>query len=238
MPRPGSHPTTQRLRHPVVDRRVLAHFGFTDPALARFGQRRHPRRPRADVEPILRDLPSSRDLTAQSHTRPGIIGAGRSWTAWTISVLSMPRRYTDVIARRESPPTSVATATGSVTGQPRVARRPHGFPAAPSCRSRPVWGATGYHQTQLGPLNRVEHPAKSRRPQGLTLDLLGSLSLHGRSCASGARIEYPLRPKTTNERCHVLDQASPCSSCSTSISSTFAASTGNTSHIVAAKFPC
>ena len=29
----------------------------------------------------------------------GITGAGRSWTAWTISVLSIPRRYTDVIAR-------------------------------------------------------------------------------------------------------------------------------------------
>ena len=29
----------------------------------------------------------------------GIIGAGRSWTAWTISVLSIPRRYAEVIAR-------------------------------------------------------------------------------------------------------------------------------------------
>jgi hypothetical protein len=29
----------------------------------------------------------------------GIIGAGRSWTVWMISVLSIPRRYTDVIAR-------------------------------------------------------------------------------------------------------------------------------------------
>jgi len=29
----------------------------------------------------------------------GIIGAGRSWTAWTISVLSVLRRYTEVIVR-------------------------------------------------------------------------------------------------------------------------------------------
>ena len=32
-----------------------------------------------------------------------IIGSGRSWTAWMISVLSIPRRYRDVIARSAWP---------------------------------------------------------------------------------------------------------------------------------------
>lgn len=41
----------------LVDRRVLAHFGFTDHALARFAQRAGIHGdPRRDIEPILRDL--------------------------------------------------------------------------------------------------------------------------------------------------------------------------------------
>jgi hypothetical protein len=43
----------------------------------------------------------------------GIIGAGRSWTAWTISVLSIPRRYTEVIARSAWPSWRWMTSSGT-----------------------------------------------------------------------------------------------------------------------------
>jgi hypothetical protein len=33
----------------------------------------------------------------------GIVGVGRSWTAWMISLLSIPRRYAEVIPRSASP---------------------------------------------------------------------------------------------------------------------------------------
>ena len=40
---------------------------------------------------------------SRSPLAAGIIGAGRSWTACTISVLSMPRKYTDVTPRSAWP---------------------------------------------------------------------------------------------------------------------------------------
>ena len=43
----------------------------------------------------------------------GIIGAGRSWTAGTISVLSIPRRYTEVIARSAWPSWRWMTSSGT-----------------------------------------------------------------------------------------------------------------------------
>jgi hypothetical protein len=58
--------------------------------------------------PVLvgRCLRTTHQEDAKQDYRPwvaGIIGAGRSWTAWTISVLSIPRRYTEVIARSACP---------------------------------------------------------------------------------------------------------------------------------------
>jgi hypothetical protein len=54
------------------------------------------------LRPGSRWRPSSAALSDGLTYSPwvaGIIGAGRSWTACTISVLSIPRKYTDVIAR-------------------------------------------------------------------------------------------------------------------------------------------
>ena len=42
----------------------------------------------------------------------GIIGAGRSWTAWMISVLSIPRRYAEVIPRSACPSWRCMTSSG------------------------------------------------------------------------------------------------------------------------------
>ena len=46
---------------------------------------------------------NSRNLVIADAVRPvvvaGIMGAGRSWTAWMISVVSIPCRYEEVISR-------------------------------------------------------------------------------------------------------------------------------------------
>jgi hypothetical protein len=47
-----------------------------------------------------------------SRCPAGIIGAGRSWTAWMTSVLSIPRRYAEVIARSACPSWRWITSSG------------------------------------------------------------------------------------------------------------------------------
>ena len=49
----------------------------------------------------------------RSPLTAGIIGAGRSWTACTISVLSMPRKYTDVTPRSACPSCRWMTTSGT-----------------------------------------------------------------------------------------------------------------------------
>jgi hypothetical protein len=64
---------------------------------------------------------------AQCATRrpltAGITGAGRSWTACTISVLSIPRKYTDVTPRSACPNWSCMTTSG--TPSPTSLQREH-----------------------------------------------------------------------------------------------------------------
>jgi hypothetical protein len=50
---------------------------------------------------------------SRSPLTAGIIGAGRSWTACTISVLSMPRKYTDVTPRSACPSWRRMTTSGT-----------------------------------------------------------------------------------------------------------------------------
>ena len=51
----------------------------------------------------VRTAPASASRLLESQRYAGTIGARRSCTVWTISVLSIPRRYTEVIARSACP---------------------------------------------------------------------------------------------------------------------------------------
>jgi len=89
----------------------------------------------------------------------GIIGAGRSWTACTISVLSMPRRYTDVIARSACPSASCAGCPrAACVERPRTPAGPGPLTSAAACCL-----SLGVHHRQ-GPQRRGGHrqPSLSR----------------------------------------------------------------------------
>ena len=57
--------------------------------------------------------PPDQACEVQSPWVAAIMGAGRSCTAWTISVLSIPRRYTEVIARSACPSWRWMTSSGT-----------------------------------------------------------------------------------------------------------------------------
>ena len=61
-----------------------------------------------------RGLPAGlTQCVSRSPLAAGIVGAGRSWTACTISVLSMPRKYTDVTPRSACPSCRWMTTSGT-----------------------------------------------------------------------------------------------------------------------------
>ena len=66
------------------------------PSVCHALERQRPRGLTLALAPLLAGLAQR---VTRSPLAAGIIGAGRSWTACTISVLSMPRKYTDVIPR-------------------------------------------------------------------------------------------------------------------------------------------
>jgi len=75
--------------------------------LTRAADRRRAARRAARPVAGLAQCATRRPLTA------GITGAGRSWTACTISVLSIPRKYTDVTPRSACPNWRCITTSGT-----------------------------------------------------------------------------------------------------------------------------
>ena len=130
----------------------------------------------------------------------GIIGAGRSWTAAMISVLSIPRRYREVIARSACPSCRWITSSGmpSRTFAPRAcasrrARRRRTPAASAAWWSRACIRADAHGRPRVGPRTTQNSLPTGRAARS-------SLS-HGSRCAHAQR---SIRPRAAYRPSRVM----------------------------------
>ena len=146
----------------------------------------------------------------------GIIGTGRSCTVWMISVLSIPRRYAEVIPRSACPSCRCMTSSGIPRGTSRQRERAGADPGRTSEESRRPGrrDATGYGSRRRRMAGRGRYRAgrrTMRRPAG---------SCGGRAKdRDGPRPSGPSRPRGADPPFPAQIETAPrCRSMSVSVS--------------------